>query len=236
SRRPCSRAAERAAANDRQPAARDRPCGARSRPHRVLPGGLMRKLVVIEYVSLDGVVQAPGHSAEDRAGGFSHGGWTAPLMPDHRRYNSELFQTAGAFLLGRLTYDIWASYWPSVTDENDDVARALNTLPKYVASRTLESASWKRTTVIREVAPAVAELKQQPGKPIFVLGSSQLVQTLVEHDLVDEYQLWLHPVVLGEGEKLFRDNRPRLDLTLLDSRTTGNGLVILTYARPHKAG
>ena len=196
----------------------------------------MRKLIVIEYVSLDGVVQAPGHAGEDPEGGFPHGGWTGPLMPDHRRYNGDLFQTAGAFLLGRRTYDLWASYWPSVTDENDDIARALNTLPKYVASRTLESASWSGTTMIRDVAPAVAELKQQPGKPIFALGSSQLVQSLVDHDLVDEYQLWLHPVVLGEGKKLFRDNGPRLDLTLVDSRTTGNGLVILTYARPHRAG
>jgi len=190
----------------------------------------MRKLIVVEYVSLDGVIQAPGHAAEDRDGGFPHGGWTGPLMPDHRRYNSDLFQTAGAFLLGRLTYDIWAGYWPGVTDENDYVAHALNTLPKYVASRTLEGASWTGTTVIREMA-SVAELKRQSGKPIFVLGSSLLVQTLVEQDLVDEYQLWLHPVVLGEGKKLFRDHGPRFDLTLVDSRTTANGLVILTYER-----
>jgi len=196
----------------------------------------MRKLIVVEYVSLDGVIQGPGHAGEDREGGFAHGGWTGPLMPDHRRYNSDLFQTAGAFLLGRLTYDIWVSYWPSVTDESDEIAHALNTLPKYVASRTLETASWTRTTVIRDVPQEVAVLKQQPGKPIIALGSSQLVQTLIEHDLVDEYLLWLHPIVLGEGKKLFSDNGPRRDLTLADSRTTGNGLVILTYARPVSAG
>jgi dihydrofolate reductase len=191
----------------------------------------MRKLIVTEYVSLDGVIQAPGHAGEDPEGGFLHGGWTGALMLDHRRYNTELFQTAGAFLLGRRTYEIFSAYWPTVHDESDEIARALNTLPKYVASRTLETASWAGTTVIRDVGREVAELKQQPGKPILALGSSQLVQTLVDHDLVDEYQLWQHPVVLGEGKKLFRGNGPRLDLTLLDSRTTGNGLVILTYAR-----
>src|SRR5262245_30823338 len=163
----------------------------------------MRELIVIEYVSLDGVIQAPGHAGEDPEGGFPHGGWTGPLMPDHQRYNGDLFQTAGAFLLGRFTYDIWARYWPTVTDENDEIARALNTLPKYVASGTLESATWAGTTVIRDVAREVYQLKQPPGRPILVLGSSQLVQTLVEHDLVDVYQLWLHPVVLGGGKKLF---------------------------------
>src|SRR5262249_4095590 len=101
---------------------------------------------------------------------------------------------------------------------------------------TLENASWTGTTVIRDVAREVAELLQQSGKPILVLGSSQLVQTLVDHDLVDEYQLWLHPVVLGEGKKLFRDHGPRRDRTPVDSKTTGNGLAILTYARPHTVG
>jgi dihydrofolate reductase len=153
-------------------------------------------------------------------------------MPDHRRYNSDLFQTAGAFLLGRRTYEIFAAYWPTVSAERDEIARALNILTKYVASRTLETASWAGTTVIRDAARDVAELKQQPGKPIFALGSSQLVQTLIKRDLVDEYQLWLHPVVLGAGKTLFPDSGPRRDLTLVDSTTTGNGLVILTYARP----
>lgn len=146
----------------------------------------MRKLVVIEYTSLDGVIQAPGHAGEDPEGGFAHGGWTGPLMPDHQRYNSESYQTAGAFLLGRLTYDIWAAYWPTVTDDSDAIARALNTLPKYVASRTLAKPEWSGTTVIRDVPREVPELKQQPGKPIFVIGSANLAQTLIEHGLVDE--------------------------------------------------
>jgi dihydrofolate reductase len=189
----------------------------------------MRKLIVIEYVSLDGVIQAPGHAGEDREGGFSHGGWTTSLMADHRRYNSDSFQTAGAFLLGRLTYDIWAAYWPTVSDERDEVARALNTLPKYVASRTLDQPEWDGTIVIRDVPRQVAELKRQPARPIFVIGSADLAQTLIEHNLVDEYQLWPHPVVLGRGKKLFRDGGPRSDLRLVDSRTSGDGLVILTY-------
>src|SRR5262245_3983140 len=190
----------------------------------------MRDLVVIEYISLDGVIQAPGHAGEDPEGGFEHGGWTGPFMPEHRRYLSESYQGAGAFLLGRLTYQIFAAYWPTVTDENDDIARALNNLPKYVVSTTLTEASWKGTTVIKsDVAASVAKLKQQLGKPIFVVGSSQLAQTLVQHNLVDEYQLWVHPIVLGSGKRLFREGSPTTTLKLVDSKTTTSGLVILTY-------
>ena len=189
----------------------------------------MSKLVVIEYVSLDGVIQGPGHSGEDLEGGFTQGGWTGPLMPDHRRYNTESFQTAGAFLLGRVTYEIWAAYWPTVTDDGDLIARALNQRPKYVASTTLQRADWKGTSVIRDVPTEVARLKSQPGRPIFVMGSSGLAQTLMAHQLVDEYQLWLHPVVLGNGKKLFRDGGPPIQMKLVDSRISGGGLAILTY-------
>jgi dihydrofolate reductase len=186
--------------------------------------------MVVEYVSLDGVIQAPGHKTEDPAGGFAHGGWTQPYMADHRRYNNELYPTIGAFLLGRLTYQIFAEYWPTVTDPNDDIARALNTRPKYVASTTLKTTDWKGTTLISgDVATEVAKLKEQPGKPILVVGSSALAQTLMEHGLVDVYQLWLHPVVLGNGKRLFRDGGPRTPLRLVDTRATGLGLVILTY-------
>jgi dihydrofolate reductase len=191
----------------------------------------MRKLILTEYVSLDGVIQAPGHAAEDTQGGFGHGGWTSPLMTDHRRYNSEVFQTAGAFLLGRLTYEIFAAYWPTVRDERDEIAPALNALPKYVASRTLADPKWMGTTIVRDVPREVAELKGRPGKPILVLGSANLAQTLIEHQLVDEYQLWLHPVVIGAGKTLFRHGNPFTELALVDSRTSRNGLVILTYTR-----
>ena len=188
-------------------------------------------LVVVEYVSLDGMIQAPGHSGEDRDAGFAHGGWTSGFMADHRRYNSQLFPAAGAFLLGRRTYEIFASYWPTVTDERDQIAQALNSRPKYVVSTTLRDTAWPGTTILTgDVAVLVAKLKQDPGGPVLVLGSSTLVPTLLAHDLVDEYQLWLHPVVLGSGKRLFSGgDGGRVDLRLVDSTTTGSGLVILTY-------
>ena len=107
------------------------------------------RLVVVEYVSLDGVVQAPGDTSEDPEGGFMHGGWTAPFMAEHRRYNTEVFPTAGGFLMGRRTYEIFAAYWPTVTDESDEIARALNTRPKYVVSATLEDTDWKATVLLK---------------------------------------------------------------------------------------
>ena len=189
----------------------------------------MSKLIVIEYVSLDGVIQAPGQPDEDTDGGFAAGGWTGPLMSDHRRYNTESFQSAGAFLLGRRTYEIWLQYWPRVKDEGDLIARALNERPKYVASTTLEKVEWEGTTIIRDVPQEIARLKQKPGRPIFVMGSSQLAQTLMAHKLVDEYQLWLHPVVLGGGKRLFRDGGLQTAMRLIDARVSVNGLVILSY-------
>src|SRR5262245_28488800 len=125
-------------------------------------------------------------------------------MADHRRYNSQLFPAAGAFLLGRRTYEIFAAYWPTVTDEGDQIARALNSCPKYVVSTTLREAAWPGTTVLTGDVPGqVAKLKQEPGGPVLVLGSSALVPTLLAHDPVDEYQLWLHRAVVGGGNGLF---------------------------------
>lgn len=189
----------------------------------------MRRLIVIEYVSLDGVTQAPGHAQEDTAGGFAFGGWTGPFMDDHGRYMREALNTMGALLLGRLTYDIWAGYWPTVTDPADEIARMLNAVPKYVASSTLTSGSWPQTTVITDVAGQVGELKQQPGKDIVVMGSSQLTQSLIGHDLVDEYRLMVHPVVLGGGKRLFREGAPMQSLRLTEAATMTTGLAILTY-------
>ena len=189
----------------------------------------MSTIVVIEYTSLDGVIQGPGHAGEDTDGGFQRGGWTVPFMAEHGRYLSPLFQAAGGFLLGRRTYDIWARYWPTVTDEIDQIARARNSRPKYVASATLEEPAWEGTTVLRDVPGEVAELRKQPGGQILLMGSSALTQSLMAHGLVDEYQLWVHPLVLGGGKKLFRDGGPAISLRLADSTTTPGGLVILTY-------
>ena len=190
----------------------------------------MSKLVVLEYVSLDGVIQAPGHAGEDSAGGFEHGGWTGPFMSDHRRYVAESFHAADAFLLGRMTYEIFAGYWPTVTDAGDEIAHALNTRPKYVASTSLTAPAWDGTTVLgADVAAEVAKLKAQPGREILVVGSSELAQTLIEHNLVDEYRLMVHPIVLGSGKKLFRDGATATPMHLVDAKVSTSGLVLLSY-------
>jgi dihydrofolate reductase len=189
----------------------------------------MRRLIVIEYLSLDGVTQAPGHAQEDSAGGFMHGGWAGPHMDDHGRYMREALNTMGALLLGRFTYEIWAGYWPTVTDPDDEIARMLNAAPKYLASTTLQAGPWAETTVITDVATDVAELKQQPGKDIVVMGSSELAQTLMRDELVDQYRLMIHPVVLGAGKRLFRDRPAPCTLRLVDATMTTSGMVTLTY-------
>ena len=190
----------------------------------------MRKLTVSEFVSLDGVMQAPGGADEDTEGGFRHGGWQMGYFDDvaGERIGASMAQT-GAFLLGRMTYEIFASYWPTQSDD-DPFAKILNGLPKYVASTTLgEPLAWQNSTLLQgDVAKAVAELKEGEGGNIVVLGSVGLVQTLYENDLVDEYALMIHPIVLGSGKKLFREV-PRKPLKLADSVTTSTGVVMATY-------
>jgi dihydrofolate reductase len=190
----------------------------------------MRKLTVSEFVSLDGVMQAPGGADEDTEGGFRHGGWQMGYFDDvaGERIDASMAQT-GAFLLGRRTYEIFASYWPTQSDD-DPFARILNGLPKYVASTTLgEPLAWKNSTLLQgDVAKAVAELKEGEGGNIVVLGSGGLVQTLYENDLADEYALMIHPIVLGSGKKLFREV-PRKPLKLADSVITSTGVLMATY-------
>ena len=190
----------------------------------------MRKLTVSEFVSLDGVMQAPGGADEDTEGGFRHGGWQMGYFDDvdGERIGASMAQT-GAFLLGRRTYEIFASYWPTQSDD-DPFAKILNGLPKYVASTTLgEPLAWQNSTLLQgDVAKAVAELKEGEGGNIVVLGSGGLVQTLYENDLVDEYALMIHPIVLGSGKKLFREV-PRKPLKLADSVTTSTGVLMATY-------
>jgi dihydrofolate reductase len=192
----------------------------------------MARLVVTTFVTLDGVMQAPGGPDEDRSGNFEHGGWLVPYFDDETgAFMAEVFERAGSFLLGRKTYEIFAGYWPNVTDENDPIASGLNSLPKYVASRSLERADWEGSTVIRDVPAEVAALKEQPGGELQVHGSGDLIQSLIEHDLVDAYNVLTFPVMLGTGKRLFPEGVRPGALRLTESRTTGNGVVISSYER-----
>ena len=142
----------------------------------------------------------------------------------------ESITSTDAFLLGRKTYEIFAAHWPKVTDENDPIATSLNSKPKYVASRTLDQVDWNNSTLLKgDVAEAVAELKRQPGGDLQTQGSGELIQTLMRHDLVDEYRLLVYPVVLGKGKRLFRDGNVPAALRLVDTKTTSSGIAIHTY-------
>jgi len=192
----------------------------------------MPKLTMTTFVTLDGVMQAPGGPTEDTSGSFVHGGWLVPYADaDMGRFMDEVFAEADAFLLGRRTYEIFAAYWPRVTDPANPVASALNKLPKYVATKTLERADWKGTTLIRDVVGEVAKLKQRYERELQVHGSGGLAQTLMAHDLVDEYHLLTFPVVLGSGKRLFGSGAVPSALKLAATRTTSTGVVIGTYQR-----
>jgi dihydrofolate reductase len=185
----------------------------------------MRKVVVTEFVSLDGVMEDPGG-----AEGFEHGGWTIPYWGDDigTFKQDELF-ASDALLLGRVTYEGFAAAWPSQTDEVGFADR-MNGLPKYVVSTTLDKAEWNNSTIIKgDVAEEVARLKQQPGQDILVAGSAALARTLQQHGLVDEYRLLVYPVVLGSGKRLFGDAGAMTKLTLVEAKPFDSGVVALTY-------
>lgn len=192
----------------------------------------MRKVIVNEWMTLDGVVQAPGTPDEDSSGGFEHGGWHLPYFDDlSQGWVTDNLTEAGGFLLGRRTYENLAGYWPSAPQEEQALARPLNTRPKYVASTTLsEPLGWQNSSVLEgDVAEAVVGLKQEDGGDLHVIGSTELVRTLLEHHLVDEFRLMIDPLVLGGGKRLFPSDRARRPLQLVDSRVTTTGAILAVY-------
>jgi dihydrofolate reductase len=191
----------------------------------------MPKLIVNEFLTLDGVMQAPGAKDEDRSGGFERGGWQLDYFDDV--FGSTLMEglaAAGGFLLGRRTYEIFAAHWPK-QPASDPLAGTFNGLPKYVVSTTLgEPLAWENSTLIRGDVPAgLAKLKAEPGKELQVIGSGELVQTLIGQGLVDEYRLMIHPILLGSGRRLFREADAPTKLRLVDVKPTTTGVIIATY-------
>src|ERR1700694_3666836 len=191
----------------------------------------MSKIVAFTSLTLDGVMQAPGRPDEDRRGGFEHGGWAIPYADSVMgTVSAESGASSGALLFGRRTYEDFFNVWPKRTDDNPFTA-VLNNTQKYVASTTLkEPLPWINSTLLKgDGAEAVARLRAQPGKDIVVLGSGGLLESLMRRNLVDEYILLIHPLVLGSGRRLFTDRGEYAPLRLIDAKTTTTGVVIATY-------
>jgi dihydrofolate reductase len=189
------------------------------------------QLTVTTFLSVDGVYQGPGGPEEDRRDGFDRGGWLVPHFDEATgQFMDEVFREVDAFLLGRRTYEIFAASWPNATDPNDRVAKSLNTLPKYVASTTLEDPQWANSTVLKgDLASAVQELKERDGRELQVHGSGKLVQFLLANDLVDRLNLLMFPVIVGAGRRLFPDSGIATALAMEESRTTPSGVAISVY-------
>lgn len=192
----------------------------------------MRKLVVLTFISMDGVMQAPGGPQEDTAGGFSHGGWTVPFF-DEFLGKVMTVQMGMPFdlLLGRKTYEIFASYWPFQDTSSDPGAAAINNATKYVASHKPMTFTWKNSVLINDVPSQVKKLKAQDGPQIQVHGSANLIQTLLKHDLVDEFWLKIFPVTLGSGKRLFAEGANPGGFKLLESSASPGGVIIASYQR-----
>ena len=190
------------------------------------------KLTASEMVTLDGVYQGPGGPDEDRRGGFERGGWTASHAdPEMQPFLMSLFERADALLLGRKTFEIWEPYWPNHDD--NPFGHLINVLPKYVPSTTLKDPTWQNTHVIDgDVETAVRELKAKPGRELQLHGSGVLLRWLLERDLVDELNLRISPVIVGDGLRLFPEHGPTHDLELVESRALPSGVMIQTY-RPN---
>jgi dihydrofolate reductase len=190
------------------------------------------KLTTTTWISVDGVMQGLGSADEDRSGGFERGGWAMPLFhAEAQTVLNEIYARADAFLFGRRTYEIFAGSWGSMADPSQDpIGLALNTQPKYVASNTLTDPQWADTTVLSgEIADAVRELKAKPGGELQVHGGTELIRWLHENDLIEEINLFLCPVVIGEGRRLFPDTGPDRALELVESRATSNGVIVQVY-------
>ncbi|WP_244928763.1 dihydrofolate reductase family protein [Nocardioides sp. W7] len=190
----------------------------------------MRRLVVVEFLSVDGVMQGLGSPEEDTDGGFTHGGWGAPYADAiHEAVTTDGPNLTTAYLFGRRTYEKMAGFWPQQPDDNP-MARRLNSTPKYVASRTLREVGWPGTHLLDgELEAAVGELKASGDGDLAVLGSGNLVEQLLRRDLVDELRLFLHPLLLGTGKRLFRELPAPRPLALTASGTTSRGTVVLSY-------
>lgn len=199
----------------------------------------MAELTLTAFLTLDGVMQAPGGPNEDTDGGFPHGGWVFPHVDaDMGNIMDDIFSRAEAFLLGRKTYDIFAAHWPHVSHEGNPVAEKLNTLPKYVASRSRNQFDWRASSGVRDVVAEVKMLKQRHIGEIQVHGSINLAQTLIANDLVDEYRLLIFPVTLGRGKRLFDSGTLPANMKLQNSAITCAGVVYCAYRRdgPLKTG
>lgn len=189
----------------------------------------MRKLIVLEHISLDGVIQAPGGPEEDTSGGFAYGGWIGPLSDEIlgtalRKQMNKPFD----LLLGRKTFDIWAPYWPHHADAWPNV----NAATKYVASNTLTSSAWQPSVFLSgDVAEKVARIKQEPGPDLNVWGSGDLLQTLIKHDLVDVFWLMIYPITLGGGKRLFADGTVPAAYRVTESKVSSKGVIVVNYER-----
>ncbi len=189
----------------------------------------MRKILVLEHISLDGVIQAPGGPAEDTSGGFAHGGWLAGFSDDVLgEVLNEQMNTPFDLLLGRTTFAIWESYWP----DHGDIWPGVNTATKYVASNTLSSSSWQPTEFLSgDIAKKIRRIKKQEGPELHVWGSSDLMQTLLKHDLVDAFWLMIYPITLGSGKRLFAGGTIPAAFTVTESMVTPSGVIVARYER-----
>jgi dihydrofolate reductase len=186
---------------------------------------LMSRIVAAEYVTADGLMQDPGGVGEIERGGWSNPYWNDELA----KFQAELLFASDALLLGRITYEGFAAAWPEMEDDEGEFARRMNAMPKYVASRTLTNAEWNASIITGDVPEAVAKLKERPDQNLLLYGSSALLNTLLQHDLIDQYRLMIHPVVLGQGKRLFGEASGEKPLRLVDVSTTSTGVMIADY-------